>query len=217
MNWLLYSQIDDLKENDGVGLLEVGSCGLHIMHNAFRKVCETTETHTFPLKFCTHRWLENVAAADKALDLLPSLKLYLKAIEEKKFNKPVCKSFQTVKECLSDPFLPCQRSFFASQARQVELFLLKYQADKPLMPLLACDLQDMIQRLLSRFIKSKTLDSCSTAGRLIHLDVSSVADHVQPAKIEQGLNTDSQLIKVKNTKAVSERMCSFFKWNARTF
>lgn len=145
------------------------------------------------------------------------MKLYLKAIEEKKFNKPVCKSFQTVKECLSDPFLPCQLSFFASQARQVELFLLKYQADKPLMPLLACDLQDMIQRLLSRFIKSKTLDSCSTAGRLIHLDVSSVVDHVQPAKIEQGLNTDSQLIKVKNAKAVSERDVLIFQMECKNF
>ena len=80
-------------------LLDVGSCGLHILHNAFRRgmnhetgwhvehtltslhwlfkdaparredFMSVTGSMLFPLKFCSHCWLENVPVAERALEI----------------------------------------------------------------------------------------------------------------------------------------------------
>ena len=93
VNWKAYNQLHcELKDNFKSGLLHVGSCGLHTLHNAFKKGCAATKwqidsflssayylfkdsparredyitvtgCNTFPLKFCSHRWLENESIA----------------------------------------------------------------------------------------------------------------------------------------------------------
>ena len=77
-------------------MLNIGSCGLHIIHNAFRsgsmetnwEVGQTlsslywlfkdsparrqdfvsiTGSSVFPKQFCSHRWVENVTVVERAL------------------------------------------------------------------------------------------------------------------------------------------------------
>ena len=93
-------------------LLNVGSCSLHSVHNAFktgahasgwgvesvlsalhwlfsdspaRREGYTTITcsQIFPLKYYKHRWLENVPVAQRALDIWPNVCSYVKALSVK--------------------------------------------------------------------------------------------------------------------------------------
>ena len=104
-------------------LINIGSCGLHIVHNAFKAGFEATgwdvksflwalytifyetparrEDYTaitssvvFPLKFCLHRWVENATVAARALIILPHLKKYVDTIQQN--PKDVCSSNQQV-------------------------------------------------------------------------------------------------------------------------
>jgi len=56
-----------------------------------------TGSSTFPLKFVAHRWVENVPVLERVIDILPSLKQYVKSVDEKKLKSPGTKSFETVK------------------------------------------------------------------------------------------------------------------------
>jgi hypothetical protein len=90
VNWKLLELIQEkLKVNNCPPLLNIGSCGLHTVHNAFKHGCkksgfevcsflkahhflffetsarredfsEITGSSVFPLPFCGHRWLENI-------------------------------------------------------------------------------------------------------------------------------------------------------------
>ncbi|GBN22583.1 hypothetical protein AVEN_56254-1 [Araneus ventricosus] len=85
---VLDMMMEEMKNNFNASLLNVGTCGLHVIHNAFRAGCsaafpEVEEAASavywlfkdsparredfasvnpdvkFPLKFCKHRWVEN--------------------------------------------------------------------------------------------------------------------------------------------------------------
>ena len=43
-----------------------------------------TSLATFPLKFVAHRWVENVPVIQTAIEIMPSLKQHVKAVDEKK-------------------------------------------------------------------------------------------------------------------------------------
>ncbi|KAI0243002.1 hypothetical protein LSAT2_009208 [Lamellibrachia satsuma] len=92
-------------------LIDIGSCGLHVVHSAFKAGFEATswdvkpflwalytifyetparrEDYTaitssvvFPLKFYLHRWVENATVAARALIFLPHLKKYVDTIQQ---------------------------------------------------------------------------------------------------------------------------------------
>ena len=93
-------------------LLDVGSCSLHVVHNAFKAGASASEWGTagvlsalywlfvdsparredfstitgssiFPQKYCKHRWLENVPVAQRAMDIWPNVCAYVKAVSVK--------------------------------------------------------------------------------------------------------------------------------------
>ncbi|KXJ20267.1 hypothetical protein AC249_AIPGENE16597 [Exaiptasia diaphana] len=144
VNWKFFGDLKTKIHDDfGSLLINIGSCGLHIMYNAFKRgmdgtrwkvdsyllglyrlfkdaparkenFLKVTNSNVTPLKFVNHRWLENVPAAQRAIDMWDSVLLYVKAAEEGTVNKPKnCKSYETVKECLDKPLL-----LSVKQARQ---------------------------------------------------------------------------------------------------
>ncbi|XP_076435198.1 uncharacterized protein LOC143275021 [Babylonia areolata] len=241
VNWTVYNTINcDMKDNHGVSLLHVGSCGLHTLHNAFRTGCEatgwkiedflsasyklfedsparledyyaTTQASSLPLKFCRHRWLENVVPAMRAIELLPNLDLFVKAALTKKITLPRNNSFECVKTGVNNPLLPSQLSFFASVARLIEPFLKKYQADKPLMPFMATDLQTMLKNLMQRFIKEDVL----TDTPLTQIDLED-ANNLR-ARVQLDFKTTSLVNKAKKLPGVSEGLIRDFDKQCRSF
>ena len=118
VNWKLFNLLQlDLEETCDVKMLNIGSCGLHQLHNAFRTgsdasdwaiekflssiywlfkdtparrddfVAETGSSIS-PLKFCSHRWVENAKVCQRAIELYPQLQQYITAVNSKKIYKP---------------------------------------------------------------------------------------------------------------------------------
>lgn len=108
VNWKFYEAFQsELRNECNVTLLNIGSCGLHVVNGAFKDgvkatgwdldrffsslfwlfkdtparreyFTSVTDTSTFPLKFCNHRWLENTTVCERALLILPQVVKYAK-------------------------------------------------------------------------------------------------------------------------------------------
>ncbi|XP_026060063.1 uncharacterized protein LOC113044351 isoform X2 [Carassius auratus] len=199
VNWKFMDllQLEHGEQFGGIQLQVVGSCGIHTLHNSFKggfevwhveKVLRSlhclfnnaparredftsaTLSSTFPLSFCGHRWLENVPAAERAIEIWPSIEKFVDQVSTKKVKNPGNASFDTLSEARKDPLICAKLHFFVFIARVFQPFLEKYQKDAPMMPFLWNDLEDLIRSLLKRFIKRDALPS--SPYKLVRLDVT---------------------------------------------
>ena len=233
VNWSFYSKIsEELAESDpdAKEFLNVGSCGLHVVHNAFKTGAKASEmgvedllsglywlfsdsparrddfqvitgTSTFPLKFCRHRWLENVPVSVRAQDIK-----YVKTVQkDKQYCEPTSKSYQTVKKIVNtDPLICLKMAFFESVAKQLQPFLVLFQSDSPLLPFMSTHLQKMITALMKRFIKSDLVERANTVSRLLRLDVLDKKNIVDREKIDVGFVVKNLIKTMKREKKISD-------------
>ena len=117
VKWKLYGELKKKGNNDyGNTLLNIGSCGLHVVHNSFKRGMDATgwQVSSFlsslyylfkgaparredfvtisgsplmPLKFVSHRWLETELVCQRALMLWDNVADYVKATEDGRVNK----------------------------------------------------------------------------------------------------------------------------------
>lgn len=191
VNWKLFSLAQqNIEEQTDKKMLNVGSCGLHTLHNAFRAGCaatdlelesalsslkwlfkdvpacredytEVTGSTSFPLDFCNHRWLENVEVAERALEILPSLKVYISAAKAKTVTEPSNKSFKTAQMIVQDELFSAKLNFFLMVAKEITPFLKLYQTDKPMLPFMCSDLDNMLRGLMEKFIKPSVMKNAT--------------------------------------------------------
>ncbi|KAE8749481.1 hypothetical protein FOCC_FOCC003747 [Frankliniella occidentalis] len=111
----------ELKEDHGgTTLVDIGSCGLHVVHGAFKTGVETTTwelkeflislhylfyksparrghfTKTtgsmeFPVPFCFTRWVENDKAGSRAIAMLPHLRTWVEEVQREGRANPLNK------------------------------------------------------------------------------------------------------------------------------
>ena len=103
-----------------------------------------TESTIFPEHFCDTRWLENGKSAQRVLDILPDVQSYVK-------NFSISKSVSGIKKFLEDTLFSAKLAFFVSLAKDVEPFSTDYQTDRPMMPFMFNDLNELTISLLGRF------------------------------------------------------------------
>ncbi|XP_062554102.1 uncharacterized protein LOC134219395 [Armigeres subalbatus] len=120
VNWKLLkdlsAELRDLRSSSTFEVLNIGSCGLHVVHNAFKSGAQktlwniddflyalhnlfkdvplrradysaVTGSSLFPLKFCGVRWVENQRVAERACKMLPFLKVYVNAVKKQHDRK----------------------------------------------------------------------------------------------------------------------------------
>lgn len=124
VNWRIYSFLKDkLSKDFDNKFINIGSCGLHVVHNSFKTVATSSgwniasiftslfkdaparrEDYTkitgsllMPRTFCGHRWLKNIPVCERALQLWENIKAFVKAVKEKGIANPDNKSYATVK------------------------------------------------------------------------------------------------------------------------
>ena len=131
---------------DDMTLLNIGSCGLHVIHGAFKDGCvacewnlkhifssmyilfnetparredyvKATGSNVFPVKFCYHRWLENVPVAERTLMIWQHSKKYVSCVEKKTCQNPRTASFDTIKAACSDVLTTAKIHFFLSVSK----------------------------------------------------------------------------------------------------
>lgn len=235
-------QIQVLAECTDKQLIDIGTCSLHSVHNAFRNAFfETnwnidnqllafyrlfhdtparrddyvtiTGSSLFPKKFCSHRWVENVEVASRALEVLPHLRTFVKTVEaDKKFTTPKCKTFTVVKEACEDPLLPAKLHFFVYVAKHVQGYLQTYQTDSPMIPFMTSDWVDMISAVMSRVLKTNVMETIKDPLKMSKYKMKD-EDAIGLAKVDLGFSTDRSLRQMAGK--VSEKRILEFRSDAR--
>lgn len=107
VNWRFYQDLLQVRKSQELPeLLNIGSCGLHIVHGSLQKgvtdtgwklgnimrclwwlfhdsparredVASVTSCPLYPLKFCPHRWVEDACVAEWTLQMWPDVKRYV--------------------------------------------------------------------------------------------------------------------------------------------
>jgi hypothetical protein len=236
VNWKfhrLYQQkLLDEHENT---LLDIGSCGLHIVNAAFKHgglesgwdiqkllsslhylfndvparredYTNATGSDVFPLKFCSHRWVENVPVAERALLIWDNMKKYVQKVEAKAYTSPTTASYDTVKKFAADVLTVAKLSCFISIAKQVTPFLTQYQSDRPLVPFLGDDLSSLLKSLMKRFMKRELLVDISV-GRLVQLDPQEKNNFIVYSQLDIGFGAEQELKKLLSSKKISLFVC----------
>lgn len=218
-----------LKEDDDVNLIDLGSCGLHVVHGAFQSghkaakwtineflrgiywlfkdsparrasFKELTSTNDFPLKFCSVRWVESAVAASRAITLLESLTHY---VDNPNTKLPKTTTVQNVKDNLKDKLLKPKLSFFSLIATNLEIFLRKYQSNEPLVPFLFKDLDLIFRSLLERIIKKDYL--IKKTNELLKIDFDDNNIYCPYKQIDLGFRTKKFL--KESQASESEKLC----------
>ena len=130
VNWKFYTDLTKERNSEELPqLLNIGSCGLHIVHGGLQKgvnesgwklghlmrslwqlfhdtpawredFVKLTVSTVFPLKFCPHRWVEDVVVAERAHQMWPNIKKYVSSFRATPKKAPQTASYATIKEAL---------------------------------------------------------------------------------------------------------------------
>lgn len=165
----------------------------------------TGEEVKLPLKFCSHRWLENSPVCERAIDIWENVMKYEREVSKKKLPNPGSVSFETVKKWTKDPFTLSKLHFFNSVAKQMKPFLTVYQTDSPVLPFLGWDLE--------KLIKPEILET-ATSIKLAKLELSN-DECVTYSKIDVGFKTEKELKRL--SKNISDRQVMEYRLECRDF
>jgi hypothetical protein len=232
VNWSFFEKFSNIVEGEyGVKLLNVGSCGLHTIHNSFKTgaletkweldqflwalarlfqdvparrddyeqlTAGTAGSGLYPKKYCAHRWLDNLLVAQRAIDMLPSVKLYLKAVKDGKCKAPDTKSFATVRTHCEDLLLEAKLACFISISKIMEPFLRQYQTDNIMLPFICEDITKIVIALLNRFMKFEARTTLQL------LQVNLAENHLDPKKVDVGFVAEEKVKSLLHKKKISE-------------
>lgn len=215
-------------------ILNLGSCGLHTLHGAFKTslkatnwqiveflrnlynifknvparhalYLEYTGSNLFPKKFCPIRWLQNSEVAERAIDMWPHLKIFIDSLKRDQ-KEPITASYQMVKSYVDNDMMCVKLSFFISLASEMESFLKEYQTDAPLVPFIYTSLYSIIKNIMARFVKKEILNI--TKINSTNLSKKNLLD---VDEIDLGYTTRAMIRKINKEKKIADFALSQFR------
>ncbi|KAJ8671436.1 hypothetical protein QAD02_002695 [Eretmocerus hayati] len=105
-----------------------------------------SDSDLYPKNFFGIRWLESAPVAKEARKVVPSLKKYVGEVTKDKVE-PVCQSYITVKNALTDNFLDAKLAFFQTIAEDLEPVLTESQLNQPEAPYMYEVLRKLVLRI----------------------------------------------------------------------
>lgn len=178
--------VSDLRsDEESPQLLELGFCGLHTVHNAFKTgILKTgweiieffraahnlfkfaparrgdftriTGSKTFPLQMCSVRWVENGKVAKRINYIFPNLEKYVNELKGTKIE-PTCKSFSLVVKALQDKLIRAKIAFFEFMCDEVEGFLREFQTDSQMTPFLHGSISGIVRSSMTKIVKEEVI------------------------------------------------------------
>jgi hypothetical protein len=167
----------------------------------FKKIINDVNVR-FPLKFCAHRWAENVNVIRRALDIWPAIEKYVKHVQEPHNAKikPSSASYKTIEKAIHNPLTTCRLQFALSLALQLHPFQTKFQSDWPLVTLLPEAVGALLTSVLARFIKHSVLQPAQNNWKeLLKIDVSQCSNYRQLDDIDYGFSAKTSLSNLPST------------------
>ena len=109
-------------------------------------------------------------------------------------KQPKCKSFEVVKGLIKDPFTVAKLKFFSFVAGLLKHCLTIYQSQKPLIPFLYDDLQNLYKELVRLTIKSEVLGKFEDDyKKLLKIDLHDVENHMKKKDVHVDFGTPQEL------------------------
>ena len=151
-------------------LINIDSCGLHIVHRAFQTGATTTcwnikgtlkaiykllrdsparradyisvtGSTLFPFSFCATRWVEDKKFADRAIEMWVNICKIIDVWQKLAPSKrPKCKSYTTFVTAVNEQLATAKLQFFSFIAMTLQPFLELYQCDFPVIPYMFDDI-----------------------------------------------------------------------------
>ncbi|PIK59480.1 hypothetical protein BSL78_03552 [Apostichopus japonicus] len=180
----------------------------------FQKITGNTK---FPLKFCKHRWLENVPVAERIQEILPDIAKYVKSAKAQQVSCPKTKSFEVIFEAMKDPLLEAKLAYFTLVAKEVYPFLVRYQTDKPMLPFLATDMHVVLKDIMKRFVKKDAIADVNRITKVVNMDVNSSAVQCPIGEVDIGFIARKKVKALLATKKISDRQSQQFKLDCQKF
>ena len=72
-------------------------------------------------------------------------------LNQERLQSPRKNPLKNVQQSVEDPLLTAKLNFFLMIAKEIRLFLTKYQPDKPVLPFFATDMKNLVKGLLQKF------------------------------------------------------------------
>ena len=228
-------------------LLQVGSCGLHTVHNCFRtgiqktkwpveKILkaayylfkdsparsfdfkQTNSERLTPKKFCPTRWIENLPVAERVVEMWSDLKSYIDSFNRRPVSKtPTSESFKVLKEAMGDVLILAKLEFFIYIAKVVNPFLVSFQTDAPMLPFLSEALFSVMKNLLKKFIKPDNFLQITQSVLKLVNTTLENDSFVELAKIDIGMVAERIIKEALLAKKVTEMNVNLFREECRTF
>ena len=161
-------------------------------------------SNVFPLKYCAIRWLENSKVIERAIDALPNVDKYVEGAKRDK-KIPNCNSFKIVSTSLKDKLLKAKLSFLLSLVGDLEPFLKQFQTDLPFAPLLYESLIATMKNVMTRFVKSESLQS---SGNVLKINLDSKENLLPASKVDIGYAARAAL---RGTPGLNDRDVLVFR------
>ena len=234
---------EERKVNNFPLLINIGSCALHIVHGAFENGAKQTQWNIkkllshlykffkqaparrtffssttgavlFPKSFCGIRWLENKSVAERAISLWKDIKKVVYKWEKlPKNQKPAGERYQTIKRAVSDVLVPAKLSFFCLVCKIIEPFLARFQEDKPMIPFMYEDIQNLLKKLFNIFLKDSFVDTAfKNISNFDFTDQTYYCKHV-----EVGCAANEIISRLKTEDTVEHAAIKTFEAECRLF
>lgn len=168
----------------------------------------TILTIFFCPRFCATRWVEDEVVADRAIKIWENvIKLVKHWLHLPKSKRPKDnKSYDTLVKYHLDETMLAKFHFFKHIASLLQEFLVSFQTDKPMVPFLATSLENVLRKLMKKFVSPHILEEENTPYKLVKLDLSK-KDVCLPAQlVDVGTATKTKL---KSLKLSSEQKLKF--------
>lgn len=235
-NWKFLDLLEhDREESDPniPSLINIGSCGLHIVHRAFKHGATTAGwkidgvlpyvyncfhdsparredyleandgNALFGLKFCSTFWLEDVQVAERSIQIWPNVQTYISSTQKMaKSKRPTCQSFVNPCEYVQDPLMLANLNFFVCIAKVLVPFPELFQTEKPMMSFISSELQKILNNLLGRFMKKKSV--LNTTRNVVKVDNKKKENIVTADRVDKGFAAKRAVDEAVKVKKASQ-------------
>ena len=165
------------------------------------------------------RWVEDKKVSDRIIEIWPSIvKIVNHWPKLAPSKQPKCKSYEVLKGVVKDPLVVAKLNFFSFLAGHLLPYLTSYQSQKPMIPFLHSDLQQLVKKLLGLAIKSELIDKCKENSKsLLKIDLRDVNNHIKKKDMHLCFGTLDEIQSLLRNDLASQANISRFRVEAREF
>ena len=165
------------------------------------------------------RWVEDKKVSDRIIKIWPSIvKIvnYWSSLPPSK--QPKCKSYNVLNDAMKDLSVVAKFNFFSFLAGRLLPYLTRYQSQKPMIPFLHDDIQQLVKELLSLTIKSEIIDNYKENYKaLLKIDLRDVRNHIKKKDMHVGFGTLDELQSLLRKDLISQADINKSRIEAREF